>query len=89
MVCHSFPEKKVKIKKDRSCYGCNDKYQKGNSMHLHTGVSEDGFWHAYFCEVCNEFLSEIKWDDYEDGIGDGDLLEDTRYKPFRDNFLNG
>lgn len=89
MVCHTFPEKEVKIKKDRYCYGCSDKYKAGDTMHHHTGVSEDGFWHAHFCEVCNAFLSDVQWCDYEDGIGEGDLLEDHRYAPFRKEFLNG
>lgn len=90
MVCHTFPTKEVKIRRDRSCYGCCDKYKQGDPMYHHTGVSEDGFWHAYYCEICNTFLEdEIKWCDYEDGIGDGDLREDNRYLPFRQKFING
>ncbi len=78
----SLSNKKVKIKKERVCHGCNIKYPVGTEMVKSAGVNDGDFCSIYWCLICEEFLAD-KWSDLEEGIGKGDVWEYDEYQKFR------
>lgn len=48
--------KKVKIRKDRNCFGCFKKLDKGTENILSETCVEDSIYTIYFCESCQEWL---------------------------------
>lgn len=81
---HSYPEKIVRIVKDHSCWGCGKVFTKGFFMLKQSGVHEgEGFWNGWFCDRCASFLktkSSFDWNDYQDGLHQGDLTEHDDYE---------
>jgi len=90
---HVFGTKIVKIRKNRHCLGCGDKYPKGSKLHVTSGVMPgEGFWTSYWCDICWAFQQTPKfhWDNYDDG--DGGIHEDCfkdsqRYEDYRRKYI--
>ncbi len=82
-MAHSFPEKIVKISKDRYCWGCSKKMDKGTMCLKQSGVHEgEGFWNGWYCEKCASFIktkSSFDWFDYQEGLCQGDLKNHDDY----------
>lgn len=77
-------EKKVKIKKPHRCHCCLDKKDIGTIMTYSVGINED-FWALYYCQCCTDYIDSVKefWKYYEDGINEGDFLNDEDYLEYR------
>ena len=79
--------KKIKgIRKPRVCHGCSTKYLIGTTMHKNVSVDGGDLISTYWCEICEEFLSD-KWKDIDEGIGEGDCWEWGEYKEYREKWL--
>lgn len=74
--------KVVKIKKERSCYGCQVKYEHGTYMNKSVAVDDGDISSTYWCLPCEEFMRD-KWGEADDGIGEGDCWEYRDYMVYR------
>lgn len=74
-------EKRVCIRKERRCWGCNRRYPKGSLMNDIT-TKDNKIDHTYWCEVCDDFLKTLT---YDEGFSLGDMWEYPNYKSFREN----
>ena len=75
-VMHS---KKVKIRKERRCWGCIRVYKKGSEMEVVTCVDSGQINKAYWCDECIEFMGTLDRCETEEGFGEGDLLNYEEY----------
>ena len=66
--------KHVKIAKPHKCWGCLREFPKGTKMHYNVTVDVIPF-SSYWCETCEEIISEIGSKEFEDGIGRGEIIE--------------
>lgn len=71
--------KKVKIKKDRRCWGCLRIYKKGAEMETVTCVDAGEINKAYWCTDCIDFMNTLEYWGKEDGFAEGDLLNYEEY----------
>lgn len=77
--------KEVKIRKERMCWGCARKFEKGNKLHVVKAVDSDGFTSTYWCRTCNAYWDKYMDRDDEIGIGelrseDDEMWEEIRQK---------
>lgn len=86
---HIFSEESVKIRKPHKCYGCGDKYEKGELLTVSKGITDGTFWSCYWCPICNSYIKSplFHWEDHDDGIGPYELQENSNYEGFRKKFI--
>lgn len=77
-------EKRVRIKKVRKCWGCNQKYAKGSFM-ISATTKDITIDHTYWCIVCDDFIKTLTRENLECGFFRGDMWEYPNYKDFREN----
>lgn len=67
-------DKLVKTRKLHRCWGCSREMRPGSMMKHFTTVDAGEFLSAYFCAVCDEYMSisDFRSDDV---IGEGELKE--------------
>ena len=78
--------KVVKIKKPRRCHGCNEKFEAGSEMIYYVGIFEGDFSTSYWCKPCNAYVIKYS-NDFEDGIGYGELKGEEHYEKFKEEFI--
>lgn len=49
---------RVKVRKERQCFGCMRMLMAGTSFQKTTGVMDGRFYHTYLCRVCEEVYFE-------------------------------
>lgn len=65
--------KDVKIRKPRSCWGCNNVYPAGTSMRA-VACADDGTVETiYWCEVCCKYIS--RYCRYDDEFARGEFID--------------
>ncbi len=68
--------KNVKIRKDRVCFSCWRKYERGSIMHYWSGICDGDFISGYNCLTCNEIMVIVQQQGYdEDGFPEGFVHE--------------
>lgn len=87
-----FGDKKVKIRKAVSCWGCQDRYEKGSQLVVTKGVTDGTFWSSYWCPICMAYMDSpfFHWSNYgyEEGISPGDFkYNEDNYPAFREKFI--
>lgn len=75
--------KRVKVKKEHMCHGCTVKYPVGTTMNKNVSVDGGDFSSTYWCQICEEYMSD-KWNDCDDGVGEGDCWEYDDYEQYRE-----
>ena len=65
-------DKIVKIRKEQTCWGCAEKFEKGTKLRFVTAVDAGDFQNSYWCRVCDATFSD---DPNEDGICLGECKE--------------
>jgi hypothetical protein len=70
-------EKHVKTRKEHVCWGCAEKYPKGEYMWRLTHVdSNNTIYNTYLCEVCEEYEDRyLDFFDLQDGYCQGALKQ--------------
>ncbi|GAB6429338.1 hypothetical protein [Bacillus cereus] len=63
-------QKDVKIRKDRRCWGCARKFEKGRTLKVIKGVDDEGFFSTYWCRTCNTYWCKYMHDGDEIGFGE-------------------
>lgn len=64
-------EKKVKCKKEHSCWGCLKKINIGDVVTVQTSVFDGSIYNLYTCDICDEVLSIMdSWNIAETREGD-------------------
>lgn len=81
----SLKYKIVKIRKPRTCWGCQAQHDIGHLMHYSVSVYDKELSTSYWCEVCDAFIN--KGGDYSDGIGKYEFKYETEYKEFKNSYL--
>ena len=78
----------VKIAKPHICHGCDRRYSVGQLMKYSTGINDGDFHASYWCPICDEYMNtdSFDWDNYPEGICEGDLMEEYQYRSFRSKF---
>ena len=67
--------KMVTTRKPHRCWGCLRKFPEGTKMTMNVTVDVIPFT-SYWCETCEEIINEIGWEEFEDGIGRGDIISE-------------
>lgn len=75
----------VTIRRPRRCHCCTDLTPKGEDMWYWVGVNDGDFMTSYTCLICESFIKSVKnfWQDFEDGLEYGGILECDGYKEFK------
>ena len=73
MTCLS--SKIVSTRKPHKCCGCMRTFPPKTRMEYTVSVDGGDFSTAYFCETCQQILSDMDPFDYEDGIREGELID--------------
>ncbi|RYI30532.1 hypothetical protein EVU96_08950 [Bacillus infantis] len=67
-------DKIVKTRKEQTCWGCAEKFEKGTSLRYITAVDGGEITSSYWCRICDvTWLENKNWND--DGIGFGEVKE--------------
>lgn len=61
-------DKIVKTRKEHSCWGCGEKFEKGVGLRHVKNVDADTINASYWCRVCDATVEQHR-DDYDDGYG--------------------
>ena len=64
--------KRVKVRKERQCFGCLRIFASGTEMEKTTSVQDCRFCHCYLCAVCEKYCAEIMGSEM---FGEGELKE--------------
>jgi hypothetical protein len=84
LMSYILKNKLVETRKEHRCWGCEERFQKGSEMRNVVSVdSSREIMSAYYCEKCSDFIDSLPNDEFEDGIGFGDLLNYEEYKDFK------
>ncbi len=81
-------KREVKIRKDRSCFGCYDKHPKGSSMVVQVNTGDGQIYSIYLCKPCDLFWEKISQNEDED-LYQGDLTQYDDYESFKQQVLKG
>jgi hypothetical protein len=84
----TFKHKVVQIRKDRTCYGCLDKFRAGQEMVHSVGTFSGDFFNQYLCKPCDAYLTNNS-SDFDDGVGRGDLRGEDDYEQFKERYYRG
>lgn len=66
--------KTVKIRKPHNCWGCMKEFPIDTEMTYSVAVDQGEFSTAYWCEECEEIMSNLEEWQKEDGFLYGDFL---------------
>ena len=66
--------KKVTIRKPHRCWGCLREFPSKTEMIMNVTVDTVPFT-SYWCKTCEKIIHDIGWDEFEDGIGKGELID--------------
>lgn len=69
--------KSITTRKLHECWGCGKKIKSGRRARYVTTV-DDGFHHAYYCEVCVSILDHREIWECDEGISQGDVYYGDR-----------
>lgn len=67
-------DKIVKIRKEQTCWGCAEKFEKGTHLRYLVSVDGGNFSHSYWCRICDVTYQQHA-DDHLDGIEKGSCTE--------------
>lgn len=70
----------VKIRKPHHCWGCKKLFNPGESLELCKTSDGGEITNTYWCESCQEKISQFEQWELEDGFGYGELIEHWRDK---------
>lgn len=70
-------DKIVKTRKEQTCWGCAEKFEKGTGLRYLVSVDNGDFSSSYWCRICDVTYLEHQntYDPYDDGIGFGEAKE--------------
>jgi hypothetical protein len=88
MSATNLKSKGVKIRKPHRCWGCMKTFSIGTIMLYQVSVDGDGLCSSYWCMDCEAILLKIDWNEYEDGLGFGDLRECQEFEEHYNNKPN-
>lgn len=72
MSTHCFPDKEVKTRKDRYCFGCERKFAAGTAMINSRGINVDQYFYSiHSCKTCAQIMKLHNSNDYMDGYEPG------------------
>lgn len=88
-----FSSKEVKIRKACRCWGCGDRHEKGDQMHVTKGIFDNSFFSTYWCSICWDFQQTkgFTWSNYDDGDGgvsQNCFEQDRAYEKFRRAYID-
>lgn len=67
-------DKVVTTRKEHTCWGCAEKFEKGVRLRYITSVDSGDISSSYWCRICDVTWLEHQ-DPYDDGIGFGQVKE--------------
>jgi hypothetical protein len=74
-MIETLTDKTVVTRKPHICFGCLREIKKGEKARYNVSVIDGHFGHAYLCEECDEYITELDPIDCEDGFFEGQIFD--------------